>query len=383
MPSDVAAQITSQSQPDLKPIVGQILADEVISIGEVTATKIGRSAGTATAGVFRVTGQASTQNEDTEWSAVVKALGEPEIKREYREEDPLRELEVYRSGVFAEGCGGVRSARCYAIQTRDDLQLLWLEDLSDAPQPPWEADHFLNTARHLGQFNGHWPEQALPQWDWLNQVDFRTKLTGHTHLQAVFERFSTLQDHPLMQAFAPPSAVSEFMRLWEQCDELLIQAEGSPKGVCHLDCHPKNLFPISNSSGERYTIGIDWVKVGIDYLGVDIGHLLASPMSWLEVTATEARTLCDPIFNAYVSGLADAGWSGNEDAVRLTYLTRVALEARRNTSLILRSIERADWLELMERFLGHPINDICSRYHANREFYSTCKEEALQLAQRL
>jgi hypothetical protein len=155
MPSDVLAQITAQDHDELSAIVSQILADEATLIGEVTGTKIGRSVGHATTGIFHVTGRALAQGGERAWSAVVKALGTPEHPSPGSEEDPYRELEIYRSGVFTEVCGGVRSARCYAIQPRDNLQLLWLEDFSDAPQPPWDAGQFLETARHLGQFNAY------------------------------------------------------------------------------------------------------------------------------------------------------------------------------------------------------------------------------------
>jgi hypothetical protein len=37
----------------------------------------------------------------------------------------------------------------------DGRFVLRQEDLSSAPQPPWSLDHFINTANHLGQFNGY------------------------------------------------------------------------------------------------------------------------------------------------------------------------------------------------------------------------------------
>ena len=383
MPGDVAAQITAQDHDELRPIVAQILSDEATPIGEVTATKIGLSAGQATAGIFHVTGRATTPVGETEWSAVVKVLGIPELSGHGSEYDAYRELEIYRSGAFAEICGGVRAARCYAIQQINDLHFLWLEDLSDAPQPPWQFSQFLDTARHLGQFNAHWPEHALPQWDWLSQPNFQAEFTGNSHFQAVFERFPTQQDHPLMRSFAPPTAAQALMQLWEQCDELLVQAEGTTKGICHLDCHPKNLFPMHQGGGDSYTIGIDWVKVGIANLGIDIGHLLASTLKWLEITPDEARALRDPIFDAYVSGLANVGWSGNEDATRLTYLMRLCCEAIRETNLVSRAIESAEWAKVMERFLGQSMTKISARFGANLEFYLDCKDEAIQLAKRL
>jgi hypothetical protein len=207
--------------------------------------------------------------------------------------------------------------------------------------------------------------------------------TGSGPFQAVFERFPTQQDHPLMRRFVSPTAAQALLQLWEQGDGLLIQAEGTAKGICHRDCHPKNLFPMQDAGGDSYTIGIDWVKVGLANFGIDIGHLLASPMTWLEVTPDEARALRVPIFDAYVSGLTNSGWSGNEDGVRFTYLTRLCCEALRQTVLVSHSIERAEWTEVMERLMGQSMPNISTRYGANLAFYFDCKEEAIQLAKRL
>jgi hypothetical protein len=145
----------------------------------------------------------------------------------------------------------------------------------------------------------------------------------------------------------------------------------------------KNLFPIRVSDGDSYTVGIDWSHVGIANLGIDIGHLLASPLKWREITPDEARSLRDPVFDAYLAGLVEAGWTGNHDTIRLTYLTRIACEAIRETNLVSESIKREGWVQVLEKTFKHSINDICARFSANLEFQIACKEEAVQLAKRL
>ena len=349
----------------------------------MTATKIGRSFGKATAGIFRVTGRAQTQVGDIEWSAVVKVLGVPEISTPGLDDDSYRELEVYRSAAFAEVCGGVRSARCYAIQVRDDVQLLWLEDLSDLCQPPWEAGQYLEAARHLGQFNAHWPKQALPEWSWLSRYGFRADITDEGRSQENFKRLPTQKDHPLMCSFVPPGAVQALLQLWDQCDELLVQAEKTPKGICHLDCHPRNLFLNSESAKDSHTIGIDWVNVGLAPLGIDIGHLLAAPLKWLDITPEESGALRNPVFEAYLSGLADAGWSGNEDQVRLTYLTRLSCEAIRQINVVSSLIGNVEMYEAVERIVGQPMANISAHWRANLEFYFASTDEAVQLTKRM
>lgn len=383
MSEDVAAQITAQSHEDLTPIVRQILGEDATPSDDLIATKFGRSAGTATAGIFRVAGSAQTKSAERPWSAVVKALGVAEFQRTGVEDDPYRELEVYRSGVFTDLCGGVRTPYCYAIQSLENLDLLWLEDLSTAPQPPWTDDQFIAAARHFGQFNAHWPAQALPDWPWLTQHGFRAGFTGKPRTQQLFDRLPDKRDVPLIQSFAPDGELDILLQLRDQCDVLLRRAEEMPRGICHLDCHPKNLFPMQEVDGKTYTIGVDWTVVGIANLGIDIGHMLGSPMAWLEVTCHEARTLRDPMFDAYLAGLHDAGWVGDPDEVRLVYLTRLACEAIRNTNLISTSVENPEWGEFLGKLVQHPIDEMAARYSENRAFYVECKEEAIKLDQRI
>ena len=143
MSGDIRTLIVDQSEQNLGPVVSQIVGANIAVVRDVCATKIGRSAGTATAGIFQVSGVAQTDSGEEPWTAVVKALGVPEVQRDWVEHDGMRELDVYRSGVFARTNGGLRTPHCYGIQSLGALELLWLEDLSEAAQPPWQHDQFI------------------------------------------------------------------------------------------------------------------------------------------------------------------------------------------------------------------------------------------------
>ena len=380
MSDEIAAQIANQSADELKPIVRQIVGEDATPIGEVTISKIGRSIGQGTAAIFHVDGHAHAARGTIKWSAVVKVLGKPAIEVPGQgNNDVWREVEVYRSREFAEVKGGVRSAHCYAIQPREELILLWLEDLSGAPQPPWKHEHFVATARNLGRFNAHWPEAELPKWEWLDRSGFRNQFTGFFH--RLYQRISDHIDHPLMRPFADRK--QELMRLWDQCEVLLIQSEATSNGVCHLDSHPKNFFPMQSPTGESYTVGIDWAKVGIDKLGIDCGHLLASPMLWMEISPDEAFALRDPMYDAYLAGLTESGWSGNEESVRLSFLTRLACEAIRQICLISHAIDDAGFREMEENLMHKPIEEFSARYGEYMHFLFDCKDEAQHLAVQL
>lgn len=379
MAIDIADTLRKMTVEELSPIVGQVLGEDVVDVGPFSVAKIGRSAGPSTTGIFRVVGVAKTETAERNWSAVIKGLGAPEHPRAGFEPAPLKEVDIYRSRVFADPCGGVRAAHCYAIQPLDDMHLVWLEDLSGAPQPPWRADQFIETARHLGQFNAHWPESALPEWPWLNQVGFRGSYYSPFNQQK-FERFPSLCDHPLTRQFASSDVIQELMQLWQDLDGLLAQAERSYKGVCHRDCHPKNLFPMHDTRGVSYTIAIDWSEIGVDCLGLDIGHLIASPILWQELTPEEAEVLVEPLFAAYVTGLTEAGWMGDQEEVRFTFLTRLACNAVNCVRLVSGAIDNAQWGQTLERLVGFPIEELCVRWGKGLSFYFACRDKAQRFA---
>jgi hypothetical protein len=133
-----------------------------------------------------------------------------------------------------------------------------------------------------------------------------------------------------------------------------------------------------------YTVAIDWDHPGIEYPGADIGLLLASPIKWMELSFDEAAALVDPVFDAYLIGLEEAGWSGNEDQVRLTYLTCLSTgEAMRITSLIGMMIEHPERYASIEQLMQHSIEQIFERWVEALRFCLTYHERALQLARRL
>jgi hypothetical protein len=275
----------------------------------------------------------------------------------------------------------VRSAACYGIQEKDGLQILWLEDLSDAPQAPWLPQYYIDTARHLGQFNGHWPEDALPAWEWLDQASFRQQFRDQ-HSVTVFAQLAARQNEPFIRRACPPDVTKRLLKLWEQSDTLFAKIDATSRCVCHADCHPKNLFPMGDSTGQTFTIGIDWELVGIGCLGLDIGHLLASPIKWLELSLDQAAVLVDAIYEAYLQGLQEAGWVGDEDRVRLSYLTSLGCEAMRVVSIVLAMADRPEIRDMVEQFFKHPTPEILDRWADGQQFYLDCSDKALQLAQR-
>ncbi len=186
-----------------------------------------------------------------------------------------------------------------------------------------------------------------------------------------------------MRAFLAESSVDEITQLFRDCDDLLRVAETTMRGISHRDCHPKNLFPMNGSSGQSYTIGVDWVQVGYANYGVDVGHLLSSPTQHLELTIEDAAELAEPVLDAYVAGLRDSGWTGDADGVRVTYLARMALTPIRNLGLTTLNIENERFRQQMEKAFEIPPVEMISQWGRHIPFFLECRDEALRVAERL
>ena len=384
MTTDLIQHLIDMPTDELQPILHQVLDTEASPAGPWSATEIGRSVGMATAGIYRIAGSASTSAGVQPWSVVVKVLGPPRIpNREFDAAAAHRELAVYRSGVFASQQSRVRSPRCFAIEAWNDLHFIWLEDLSAAPQPPWSPEYFIQTAHHIGQFNGNWSEATLPDWTWLSPDDLRTKYQSPKHAK-LFARLSALQKDPVVGRALPPDVAQNLLQLWQDSDELLRKVEETSKSLCHRDYHSKNLFPIPDTGAGSFTIALDWANVGVEYLGADIGLLLASAIKWLELSLDEAEALVEPIFDAYLVGLAEAGWSGNEEQVRLTYLTCLGMgEAIRTIGIAAIAVDHPDSHASFEQLMLRPVEQIFERWEETLRFFLTYKDRALQLARGL
>ena len=383
MTTDPRAKFSQMSTDDLRPILRQVLDTDADPLDGWAATEIGRSVGTSTAGIYRIAGNALTAAGEQPWSAVVKVIGPPRIQgREFDWVSGQRELAVYQSGIFASAQSQVRSPRCYALETWQDLHFIWLEDLSAAPHPPWLPEHFVHTAQDVGQFNGQWSGASLPEWAWLNPAGLRGKYRNQRHTD-VFSRLSVIQEDALGRLALPADVFAQLPQLWLDGEELLTKVEATSKCLCHRDYHAKNLFPLPDTGAGRYTIAVDWAQTGIEHPGADIGLLLASATKWLEVPLEQAATLVDPIFEAYLAGLAESGWSGNEDEVQLTYLTCLGMgEAMRMINLIALGVDTPASRATVERLMLAPVEQIFEQWAHVLRFLLTQKDRAVHLARR-
>ncbi len=178
------------------------------------------------------------------------------------------------------------------------------------------------------------------------------------------------------------SAIS--LQLWQDSNELLSKAEETSPCLCHGDYKVPNLFPMLEPGQSSYTIAVDWAGVGIGHLGMDIGKLLGYSVKWLALSPDEAEALVEPIFDAYLTGLMEAGWTGNDQQLKLTYLTCLGTcEAILAVNLLAAAVEHPESHGFFEEMMRCPIEEGFERWGEALRFFLTYHDRALQLARRM
>jgi hypothetical protein len=277
------------------------------------------SVGSGTLGLWKVAGKYSNGTSSSRWSAIVKAV-DPDSKDFLAGfNHAWRELETLRSGQLSRFDTGLQTPPVYGITDRTDgTSWIWMKDLSDSVQPPWSTGSFLSAARHIGMFNGHWPESNKPDGTWVStdgSTDRRT--TAPELYRAANTSLASLSDHPDVIRATEGTGLNRVLKIY---DDLLTMIEATnkfPRSVAHNDIHARNVFPVDDGT----TIAIDWASVGLSPTGVDGGGLAGASITWGQDEADLIEQIEPQIFDEYVSGLRESGWDGDVESVRLVYLS--------------------------------------------------------------
>lgn len=321
---------TDAPQPaQVLPHVRTLLGHEVEEVRDLTVVPIAyRSVNPITIGLYRISGAAVLAGRADPWSLVLKICRPPSPELAAR--IPLeirglmldtfrwdREALAYASGLLAERGSGLVAPRCLAVERDATEARIWMEDVADE-RPAWDLSRYAVAARHLGRWNGMHADAERRPAEWLSRAFLRTwwqwlrpgveRLLGD---DAVWEQERVRAAFPSALRTALGGIVGSGSRLFAVLD-------GLPRSVAHLDAFRANLFARDRASGEE-TVAIDWSFTGVAPLGAEASQLtIASVFYHGEPVAI--HDLEAAVWDSYLGGLREAGWSGDERAVRLGYV---------------------------------------------------------------
>ena len=283
-----------------------------------------------TGGLYCFSGRGWDGSEIRSWSVVLKIVNDPQD--ECQEPRELcywrRELLAYKSGMLVGLPRALRAPRCHGVSEGAHEAWIWLENIRETGEPTWTLAHFQRAARQLGLFAGAYlAGTSLPDQPWLCGSLFRSIL-GDDEWWARFMNPDTpvnAWQKPIVQKVFPEPLRSRILQIWAEKWRFITANDYLPRVFCHNDAHRRNLMLRTGVSGQEELIGIDWAFCGPGGLGNDLGELVGTRLSYFAVEPAQAVELEAAVFEGYLAGLRDAGWSGNEGLARLGYTISLAL----------------------------------------------------------
>lgn len=323
----------------------------------------------STAGLFRLSGDG--------WSLVLKVVHSPAGGATPRGVAPAgwgesvdhwnywrREPLLYRSGALSSLPGRLRAPMCHGVDDQDDGTIrIWLEDVcSDPAWTTWSPERFRLTARHLGQMNGGVIGRSAPSIDaavahgWLRSwmEDVWGSLMPLVEDPAAWRR-------PLIARHIPESFSRRMIGLWRDRERLLTALERLPTTTLHRDAHPNNLFTRRAADGEWETVAIDWTQASLGPLGAEVGQTAVMSHLLFREGGLDLPALDSALLEGYLTGLRDAGWSGDPSVVRLGHALATGLHWGFAAAFALRWAADPALAERVETLWDRPIEELVAR----------------------
>lgn len=388
MSNEFDARLSIIDEAVLTPLVQDALETQTLDIIDWTCDPIKGGFADRTvggAGTYRFSGQAKIQDEIVLWAFILKVLGK---SSDFGSDDPTdwnywkREILAYQSGLLSNLPGGLSVPRCFGVKEHPGNQFwIWLEEIPETSEADnWSMARYELAARHLGQFNGAYlMGHPMPNHSWLTEGRVRNWLKiGEPQLRDL----PGLTDHLVVRRWFTGNSLERTMNLWSKREQLLQQLDRLPRSLCHHDAFRRNLLTKPGLNGGEQTVGIDWQIVGTGAIGEEIAPLVAVSLQFFEVDMEQAATLEATVFEGYVAGLRDTGWSGDTRLARFGFGASAALFVGvGGAGLWLSGMLIDDNAAAMEKVLGQPLDVILERFAALQRYLLDLGDEALALAE--
>ena len=145
MNEQVEKMISEVSNDTLTLVAREVIDDDSVTLtGDPVFAEITSSHNDQrTIGIVKVSGAAVSVRHGSQhnWSSVVKFIDPNVDQPGYGILDIERK--IYEQGLFSDPNIPFRAARFYkSNEDENGILSLWLEDLTSAPQPPWDLDQF-------------------------------------------------------------------------------------------------------------------------------------------------------------------------------------------------------------------------------------------------
>jgi hypothetical protein len=379
--SDLAADLSEVDAERLTPMVRAALRLDRATVRDWRHEAFGHSLdevyGTPRS-IVRFTGIAVADGRETPWTLVLKIVAAPAMPDDPSSPDNgIREPLAYESGFLAH-ISGIAAPRCFGVERKPDAFWLWLEEIVEGIGREWPLDRYMLAARHLARFNGAFVAGSTTvAYPWLSRSPFR-EIVGA--MSPGVARIRDARDNPYVAQAITPESAAALLALLDRSGAWLDLLDALPQTICHWDAHRANLMSRTREDGEVETVAIDWAGVGWGPIGSELSKVLSQTVNFFGMSVDALPALDARLFEHYLHGLRDAGWSGDERTVRFGYTAASAMRLIVRTAIALDLAFDERKRKGYERATGVEFGALAATFGRTLPYYLALVEEADRLA---
>ena len=369
LPSIDIAELTNVVRQDQRSVVFEVLDWTVSTLSDRSTVNQD--------GLLRVSGHGRDSLGVRPWSVALKIMMKPETDGEPSQLGYwMREIYAYDTGLVTSLPGPVVPARYYGTTMHPDSAWLWMELLTEATGCQWQLEDYAFAADQLGRFNGACAIGGpLPDAPWLTR--------DHARVWTSWLNFETAWQQPQVQQYFPVRTRVRLEQLWAEREHFFTTLDRLPQVFSDFDYKRSNLFLRQRDDNQREVVAVDWGDCGIGALGGDLVFLIGASAWFFDWEPAQVADLSATAFEAYMRGLREAGWQGDQSLIRLAYSAWVALHfgltIPASIAWAMGEENRADLIRLFHR----APEDVPKSWILLCEFTLDCADEARQLIAQL
>ncbi len=217
-----------------------------------------------------------------------------------------REAHAYRSAELAASLAGTGLGLAEVdVVEEESGYSLHLEWVDGTPGTAFEIADHVALAAGLGRWQARPPLHEA----WLSRGFIR----GYSASKPVPSVSAAAWHAPLVRDLWPSGLETGWRSLVAARERLLGIMERLPRATSHLDVWPPNV--VRRPGGE--VVLVDWAFCGDGAVGEDLGNLVPDSVFDLFWPADRLCELTEAAYAAYIAGLREGGWTGDETLVRL------------------------------------------------------------------
>ena len=179
------------------------------------------------------------------------------------------EVELYRSGLVSEPGSWFRAPAVLGVQRQGKCWHLFLEDLRGGARPRSAAD-FVTCARGLAELGARFSGDAAPELAWTTKYCTFALRPHELGIRACSRLLAPAEGRRLLRVFEG---------LCAEETNLIAHLRSLPRTLCHGDAHAGNMIMDPTRVGRA--VLLDWQRVHVGPVGVDLGKLMSVPSSFV------------------------------------------------------------------------------------------------------